>query len=102
MNTMWSKSEVLSKDYQVVYKESRPNAQGEEYQIDTRKGMIPWKHLLRPKKYMVSKDTGWGKIAWACREARNNGRGGRLAISGLIPAASTKTKRMKKVRHLAS
>ena len=69
LSHMWSKTEVLFKDYQEAYKESRP--------IDTGKGMIPWKYLLRPEEYKVSKDTGWGKIAWACREARENGNRGR-------------------------
>lgn len=87
LSHMWSEPEVLFKDYQAAYKRSRSDAQkkksqdeesqGEECHIDTGKGMIQWKHLLRPKENKVPKNTGWGKIAWACREARVNVRGGR-------------------------
>ena len=77
----WSKSEVSFQDYQAAYKAShkkiRPDARGEEFLIDTGKGMLQWECLLRPEKYKFPKDTSWGKIAWACREARNNQRGGR-------------------------
>ena len=76
LSHMWSDDEVLFADYQKAYEESRPDSQGREHHIDTGKGKVPWKHLLNPDHYQVPKDTGWGKIAWACNEARNNLKGG--------------------------
>ncbi len=84
LSHMWSEPEVKFGDYQLAFeletkrlKKPQPHAEDEKYHIDTGKGMISWEHLLKPQKHKVSKDTSWGKIAWACREARINTREGR-------------------------